>query len=388
MKQSSGPITPIEPNKPIEPIRPIKVCLIIPTLDQGGAEKQLAMLACGLDRDDFETSVVVLTRSGPLEEQLRAAGVDVHLVGKHATADPLAWIRLLRILKRIQPDIVHTWIFAANAYGRSAARWAKVPVVVGSERSVDPWKGTWQLTIDRYLAKRTQGISTNSPGVVDFYQSHGIDRSNFTLIPNGIPPRDPKLEISREEAFARLGIPLDRRLILSIGRLWQQKGYKDLIWSAEMLRVLRHNVSYAILGDGPERVRLEEYRDNVRAAGSVDLLGHRADAMQILPHADLLWNGSLYEGQSNVILEAMQAGVAVIATDIPGNRDLIENEKTGILFQVGDVDRLMRVSNQLLDDTDRRNRLIQAARELVSREHSATTMIQRHEAWYRKLLQR
>jgi glycosyltransferase involved in cell wall biosynthesis len=142
------------------------------------------------------------------------------------------------------------------------------------------------------------------------------------------------------------------------------------------------------LGDGPERVRLEEYRDNVRAAGSVELLGHRADAMQILPHADLLWNGSLYEGQSNVILEAMQAGVAVIATDIPGNRDLIENEKTGILFQVGDVDRLMRVSNQLLDDTDRRNQLIQAAREFVSREHSATTMIQRHEAWYLKLLQR
>ena len=71
MKQSSGPITPIEPNKPN---KPIKVCLIIPTLDQGGAEKQLAMLACGLDRDVFETSVVVLTRSGPLEEQLRAAG--------------------------------------------------------------------------------------------------------------------------------------------------------------------------------------------------------------------------------------------------------------------------------------------------------------------------
>ena len=109
MKQSSGPITPK---------KPIKVCLIIPTLDQGGAEKQLAMLACGLDRNEFETSVVVLTRSGPLEDRLRQAGVQVHLVGKHATADPLAWIRLLRILKRIQPDIVHTWIFAANAYGR------------------------------------------------------------------------------------------------------------------------------------------------------------------------------------------------------------------------------------------------------------------------------
>ena len=366
----------------------IKVCLIIPTLDQGGAEKQLVMLACGLDRNVFDPSVVVLTRTGPLESQLRAASVPVHVIGKHTTADPLAWVKLLRTLRQIKPDIVHTWIFAANAYGRYAALWAKVPCIVGSERSVDPWKGSWQLTIDRYLAKRTQGISTNSPGVVDFYHKQGIDRSNFKIIPNGIESRDPKLEISRQEAFERLGIPLNHRLILSIGRLWHQKGYKDLIWAAEMLRILRSEVSYVILGEGPERQRLEAYRDNVRAAASVYLIGHRPDAMQILPHADLLWNGSLYEGQSNVILEAMQAGVPVLATDIPGNRDLIENEKTGILFPVGDVDRLMRISNQLLDDSQWRVRLIESAREHVAREHSASTMIQRHEAWYRQLLQR
>jgi glycosyltransferase involved in cell wall biosynthesis len=224
--------------------------------------------------------------------------------------------------------------------------------------------------------------------VVDFYHEQGIDRSNFKIIPNGIELRDPRLEISRQEAFERLGIPLNHRLILSIGRLWHQKGYKDLIWAAEMLRILRSEVSYVILGEGPERQRLEAYRDNVRAAASVHLIGHRLDAMQILPHADLLWNGSLYEGQSNVILEAMQAGVPVLATDIPGNRDLIENEKTGILFPVGDVDRLMRISNQLLDDSQWRVRLIESAREHVAREHSASTMIQRHEAWYRQLLQR
>lgn len=367
---------------------PIKVCLIIPTLDQGGAEKQLALLACGLNRADFEPSVIVLTRTGPLESKLQAAGVPVHLIGKKTTADPGAWFKLQRKLREVQPDIVHTWIFAANAYGRSAALWAKVPCIVGSERSVDPWKGTWQLTIDRYLAKRTQGISTNSQGVVDFYHEHGVDASKFVIIPNGIEPRDPRREITREEAFERLGIPLNQRLIVSIGRLWHQKGYKDLIWSAEMLRILRDNVAYVILGEGPERQRLEAYRDNVKAAASVHLLGHRSDAMQLLPHADLLWNGSLYEGQSNVILEAMQAGVPVIATDIPGNRDLIENEKTGILFKVGDVDRLMRISNQLLDDHQQRNRLIQSAREHVAREHSASMMIQRHEAWYRKLLQR
>lgn len=367
---------------------PIKVCLIVPTLEQGGAEKQLAMLACGLDRSHFEPSVVVLTRTGPLESKLRAAGIDVHLIGKKVTADPWAWYKLFRTIKQIKPDIVHTWIFAANAYGRSAALLAKVPVVVGSERSVDPWKGTWQLSIDRFLAKRTRGISTNSQGVVDFYHDHGVDPTNFTIIPNGIEPRQVDQEISRQAAFERLGIPTSNKLILSIGRLWHQKGYKDLIWSAEMLRIMREDISYVVLGEGPERERLEAYRDNVRAGAAVHLLGHRSDAAQILPYADLFWNGSLYEGQSNGILEAMQAGVPVMATDIPGNRDLIENEKTGILFPVGDVDRLMRTSNQLLNDSQQRSRLIESARELVARQHSASTMIQRHQDWYRKLLNR
>ena len=244
----------------------IKLCLIIPTLDRGGAEKQLVMLARGLDRERFDVSVVVLTRTGPLEEQLRAAGVAVHVIGKRTAGDPIAWYQLLQKLRELRPDIVHTWLFAANAYGRSAALAARVPWIVGSERSVDPWKGTWQLTIDRQLAKRTAGISTNSPGVVDFYHEHGVDRKYFTVIPNGILPRDPRREISREEAFGRLGVSTDRRLILSIGRLWPQKGYKDLIWSAEMLRVLRGDTSFVVIGEGPERARLEEYRDNVRAA--------------------------------------------------------------------------------------------------------------------------
>lgn len=366
----------------------IKLCLIIPTLEQGGAEKQLSLLVRGLDRQTFDPSVLVLTRTGPLEAELKQADVPVHLIGKHATGDPFAWFKLYRKLKQLQPHIVHTWLFAANAYGRSAALAAKVPVVVGSERSVDPWKGTWQLTIDRALAKRTQGISTNSQGVVDFYDSKGVSRDHFTVIPNGIPPRNTALDISREEAFRRLGIPQNHKLILSIGRLWPQKGYKDLIWSADMLSVLRSDVSYVILGEGPERERLEEFRDNIRAAKNVHLVGHRNDVLQILPHADLLWNGSLYEGQSNVLLEAMQAGVVVVATDIPGNQDLVKNEKSGYLFALGEVDRLMRLSHQLLDDTSLRTALIATAKEHLEQQHSVSAMVQAHQAWYRKLLHR
>jgi glycosyltransferase involved in cell wall biosynthesis len=362
----------------------IKLCLIIPTLDRGGAEKQLSLLARGLDKEVFDTTVIALTRTGPLEHELSEAGIPVVSIGKRGKLDPRAWWNLRNTLKRLKPDIVHTWLFAANAYGRSAARSARVPIILGSERSVDPWKASWQLAIDRYLATRSQGITTNSPGVVDFYAGHGIPRELFQVIANGIPPRQPSQEISREEAFRRLGIDPSRKLILSIGRLWPQKGYKDLIWSAEILRVLRGDTSYAILGEGPERPRLEEFRDNVKAASEVYLVGHRDDAMQILPHADLLWNGSLYEGQSNVILEAMQARVLVMASDIPGNRDLVQDNVTGILFPVGEVDRLMRVSHQLLDDPESRLRMIDAAEQRVRNENDLQVMIDRHAQYYRQ----
>lgn len=363
-----------------------RICWIIPSLDRGGAEKQLVMLANRLDPEEFDATLIVLSRSGPLESELDTQRTRLVVIGKERRLDPRVWLRLASELKSLRPDLVHTWIFAANAYGRTAAKWAGVKRILASERSVDPWKSTWQLMLDRALARITHGITTNSQGVVDFYAERGIDRKLFEVIPNGIVPRNPDQEISREEAFGRLGIDPKRRLILSIGRLWPQKGYKDLIWAAEILRVLRGDTSFAILGEGPERERLEEYRDNVRAASEVYLVGHRDDANSILPHADLLWNGSLYEGQSNTILEAMQAGVPVLATDIPGNRDLVRDGETGILFPVGEVDRLMRVSNQLLDDEPMRKRLIEGAQRRILREHDVQTMVDRHADYYRRML--
>ncbi len=361
----------------------LRVCFIIPTLDQGGAEKQLSLLSRGLDRDAFEAIVIVLTHTGPREQELVDSGIEIHHINKRAKLDPFAWLRLRRLLRKLKPDIVHTWLFAANAYGRIAALFANVPVILGSERSVDPWKNGLQFWIDRLLAKRTHGITANSQGTIDFYHDHGIDKKWFELIPNGIEPFAPNT-MSRSQACAEMGVPLDKRIILSVGRLWAQKGYKDLLWAAELLRVMREDICYVIIGDGPDRERLELYRDNIRGASQIFFLGHRTDARELLPHCDILWNGSLYEGQSNVILEAMQAGVAVIASDIPGNRELIEQDRTGLLYPVGNVDELTRMTNQILNDETRRKSMTTNAQQHIMKEHSVEQMISRHENLYRQ----
>ncbi len=363
-----------------------KLALVIPTLDQGGAEKQLSLLADGLPKDQFEVHVIALTRAGPREAWLRERGIPIHLIDKKGKFSPGAWWRLYKHMKELRPDIVHTWLFAANAYGRSAALAAKVPIVAASERSVDPWKAGWQFAIDRWLVKRAPRITTNSSGVVSFYQQHGIPSEAFARIPNAVLPA-PSRHVSREEIAARLQVPADRKWILSVGRLWPQKGYKDLIWSAELLRVTREDTAYIIVGEGPDRAMLELYRDNIRGASQIYMVGERTDVADLLPHASVLWNGSLYEGQSNVILEAMQAGVPVVASDIPGNQDLVRHRETGILFPLGSVDRLMRDTHELLSNPSLAQSLASHAKTFVDTEHSLERMIRGHVELYQRWMQ-
>ena len=360
----------------------LRICWIIPTLDEGGAEKQLCLLAKGIDRSVFEPMVVTLTRSGPRASELQRCGVPVVEINKRGKLDPFAYLRLTKAIRNFAPQVVHTWLYAANSYGRLAALHAKVPVILGGERCVDPWKGASHGIVDRFLAKRTMGILANSQSIADFYAARGIERKKFHIIPNGVEPSTMP-QISRSEAAQRMGVDSGRILIGAVGRLWLQKGHKDMIWAAEMLRILHESTSLVIIGDGPERQRLEHYRDQVRAAEEIRFLGHRSDAAQLVPHFDILWNASLYEGQSNTILEAMQASVPVIASDIPGNRDLVQHESNGLLFPASDVGSLVKSTSHLIESVNLRKSLAANAKSLVEKEFSVRKMIERHEEYYK-----
>jgi glycosyltransferase involved in cell wall biosynthesis len=363
-----------------------RLLLIIPTLDRCGAEKQLTLLAAGLPRDRFDVHVCALTRGGPYLQALADHAIPATVIGKSWKADPLAFWRLRRHIRKLAPQLVHTWIFAANAYGRAAALSAGVKKIVAAERCVDPWKSRPQLALDRYLARRTQRIVVNSSGVRDFYVQRGVPEDKFVLIPNGVAPAPPGTETTREALLDELGLPRDARLIGAVNRLWPQKRVKDLIWAADLLKCVRDDAHLLIIGDGPHRWRLQRYRDQVEIADRVHFLGERDDVPRLLPHFDCLWLGSAYEGQSNAIMEAMAAGIPVVATDIPGNRDLVVHETTGYLVHVGDRGAFGRVTQSILDDPQLRQRLGQAAKERMQREFSVERMVQGHARLYAQLL--
>lgn len=366
----------------------IRLLLIIPTLVRGGAEKQLTLLASALPRDEFDVHVAVLTHSGALEASLKDHGVPFTIIGKRWKFDPTSYWRLRQHIRDLRPDIVHTWLFAANAYGRQAAVSAGVKHIIAAERCVDPWKAVWQLAIDRALAKKTQRIVTNSTGVKDFYAGRGLPADKFVIIPNGIEPGEGAPISRREELLAELQIPPNARLIGAVGRLWPQKRIKDLIWAADLLKSTRDDTHLLIIGDGPQRERLLRYREQNQITDRVHFLGERGDVPRLMPHFDALWLASEYEGQSNAIMEAMAARVPVIATDIAGNRDLVIEGVTGYLVPLGDRFEFARRTHWLLDDAALRQRLGEAGRERVLREFSVEQMVARHAALYREVVSR
>ena len=368
-----------------------RILEVIPTLDRAGAEKQLTLLAAGLPADEFDVHVCALTRGGPLLDDLEKADVPTTVLGKRWKLDPSAFLRLKRLIAKLQPDLIHTWIFAANAYGRAAGAMAGVKCLVAGERCVDPWKGQRDLMVDRYLVRRTARIVTNSTGVVEFYVKHGLPREKFVVIPNGISPPKPS-PTPRDLLLDELGLPADARLIGLIGRLWPQKRVDDALWSADLLKRVCTDTHLIVLGDGPQRDRLRRFRDKIELADRVHFLGHRDDAWRIVPHFDVLWSTSAYEGQSNAIMEAMAHGIPVVATDIAGTRDLVVDGETGFLVSATKADAERRRAAfakhtyQLLDDPDEVARLGAAAKERMQTEFTVEKMVARHGELYRELL--
>lgn len=366
----------------------IRVLLLIPTLDRSGAEKQLTLLASGLPRNEFAVEVVALTRGGPYADALTEHGVPVTIIGKKWKFDPFAYRRLKEFVAEKQPDILHTWLFAANAYGRLLVGQADRPKVVVSERCVDTWKKDWQLWFDRRLIDRTAKLVGNSQAVIDFYRGLGVPADRTVVIRNGIEP-PPEAVRSRESLLAEFNIPATARVVTYVGRLAAQKRVQDLLWAFALLRnCADQEVYFLIVGDGPERAADERFSQKIGYHDYVRFVGHRSDVSDVLRASDVFWLASEFEGQSNSLMEAMSLGLPVVVSDIAANRELVEHEVTGLVVPMGDRPAYTHATWRLLSNPEHAQRFGRAAAEKMRTEFSVDRMIAEHAAMYRDVMQR
>ena len=163
------------------------------------------------------------------------------------------------------------------------------------------------------IGRRAGAVVATCPAVRDYCIEQGIAAEKIKVISSGVC-KAAAAGVTRGQILDRLGLPESVRLIGWAGRLEADRGGKDAIWAADLLKVIRDDAHLLIFGAGPHRERLVRFRDQVEIADKVHFLGERGDFDEFLPHFDQFWSTRRLPGQSQAILEAMAAGVPVVAT--------------------------------------------------------------------------
>jgi len=369
-----------------------RVVLLIGQLGLGGTEQQLVLLAEGLSQHGLEVEVVTLAAGGQREKDLAELGIPVWRAEFVAMtpwrwrpslregylANAVAFVRLVKYLRRFRPQVVHAFLFHAYVIAAPAARAASVPLVVAGRRSMGFFKEGRRhlLAAERIATAMTDLVVANAEAVArDVLCQEHTPASKLVVIRNGLPA---KAFTAPEPAL----IESDRPIILCVANLNPTKGHRYLLEAVARLKAAGRSCTLLLAGDGALRAELEAMA--ARTGQDVRFLGQRRDIQALLAVTDVVVLPSLSEGLSNALLEAMAAGRPIVATDVGGTAEALAD--AGLLVPARDVRALADAMERLLTDPALARRLGWAAMERARSEFSAETMIDRHLQLYREHL--
>jgi glycosyltransferase involved in cell wall biosynthesis len=361
----------------------VRIAFCITDLDPGGAERALVQLVTRLDRARWEPAVFCLAGRGALADELSAAGVPVVCLGaSHWTGVGAVW-RLCRELRRFRPTLLQTFLFHANLAGRLAGRLAGVLTIVSGIRVAEKRSRVY-LWLDRWT---NWLVATNvcvSQAVADFSIAEGgLSRRKIVVIHNGVDVA--RFAGARPAELSALGIPERSRTLLTIGRLDRQKGLLDLIEAAGVVVQKHPDAHFLLVGEGPERAALERAVRERGLAARVHFAGWRADVPELLSAGCALVLTSHWEGLPNVILEAMAAGMPVVASRVEGTAELVIDGQTGRLVPSRSPELLAAALEALLNDSQGAAAMGRAGRERAAAEFTWEATVARYDALYRSL---
>lgn len=331
--------------------------------------------------------VCALRRRSPPSGQREKNAESVSVIESRWTLDPAALARLCRQMKRLQPTVVHTWQSPASLYGRAAALLVGTECIVRWEPNRLPRESPLARTLDRLLGTRDQRIVVTCDEIRQNLIQRGTPANRLVVIPCAAP-KSCEITPDRQQVLHELGLPRGARVIGAAGPLVPSSRFKDLIWTADLLKVLCDDVHLVIIGDGPQRWRLRRYCRQLHIEDRVHLLGDRRDAERLISILDLFWAGGQEASQAGAIMTAMAAAVPTLAANTPATRDVVIPDQTGVLFPIGNRAALARRSKTLLDDPTLAQRIGEAGQHRMRDKFSVDRMVQRYTSLYHELLER
>jgi glycosyltransferase involved in cell wall biosynthesis len=367
--------------------RPVRLLLVVDSLEVGGAERQVVDLALALRCKGYGVTVACSV-AGDLSGALKEAGVPVRpllrRLAKRRLSLAYAW-RLRRLLSKERFDLVHAHIYASVVAAALATLGTSVPLVITehTEASWQTWRARW---ISRWVYRRVERIiAVSTPIRRRLIERDDVHPDLITIIPNAV------VAASEERADTPPPLPAglrERPLAGVVARLQPEKGVANFLKAAARVASQFPEAHFVVAGDGPLRQELVALTEDLGLGSRVNFLGFRSDASALMKSLDVLVVPSLTEGSPLVTLEAMAAGVPVVASAVGGIPDQIRHDKEGLLVSPGDTGALGDALLALLRDPDRAHCLGEAGRRRATSQFSHTTMVRRIEDVYRDVLGR
>jgi glycosyltransferase involved in cell wall biosynthesis len=326
-----------------------------------GAEILATQIAMCLDPDRFE-SIICSTRPSAFEHvaMARAAGVEVLELGRRSKLDLWKWAPLVRLLRSGRVDVVHAHKFGSNLWASVLSKFADIPVLLAHEHTWSFAGKPLRRLVDRELIARSAAVvvAVSEADREKMIEIEGIPSEKIRYVPNGIPDRSAG---DRELVRARLGIPAEVPVVGTVCALRPQKAV-DVALEAVASLIDEPDLLFLVVGDGPERARLE--REGAALGGRAIFVGRvpPMDVAHYVAAMDVLVCSSSFEGTPLAVLEWMAAGKGIVATRVGGIPALIEDGLEGLLVPPNDPASLAGAIHRLLHEPDLRERLGTAAR--------------------------
>ena len=372
--------------------KPLRLLYVIPTLEVGGIEQLVLMLATRFDPEEFRVQVCGLTEDGAMTAKFRDAGVPCASMGKREGLEPALTWRIRRLARRVRPHIVHTHNQGSLLYSVLACMGPGRPILAHTEHTrleeELPKAAGRHLAVNRILFRRVDLFIDIAHHLSRFSRDRfGIPEERLCVIPNGVDLErfGEGLEARRQAVRRSLGLEREEKAILVVAGLREQKDHMTLLRAMRAVVQVQERARLLVAGTGPTESRMREYMDQVGLARYVRLLGRRDDVPDLLAAADLFVLPSLFEGLPICLLEAMAAGLPVVATDIPGNDEVVVDGETGCLVPRGDADRMAAAIARVIGPGEFGRTFGAAGRERVKAMFDLDRMIRTYEESYRKV---
>ncbi len=363
-----------------------RLLIVSDEMEVGGSQRQITHLLCHIDRDEWEPELLYFRRPSFLLDRISAAGVPVHCIPKKGAIDPAFLVKLIALLRRGRYDLIHCFSLTAELWVSIACRFVRKPALIVSMRDMGHGLTPRQWKIKRALCMNADAIVANSARAAARLESELGGKRRVAMVPNGVEAPTPLSPERRAEVRAALPIPRrDATVVLFVGRLAAQKNIPLLFEALTRLDKATRPV-LLLAGSGPLRAELEAKAAELGLAGDTVFIGDRSDVGDVMQAADLVVLPSHDEGMSNVVLEAMAAGCAVIASDVGGNPEVIVDGESGLLFAAGDADALTGRLAALVADGRKRASIGQNASERIANNYSIRALVDRTSAVYRRVL--